>query len=71
MMERYVIVDDPLENRNRDARMTKNRGPVEAAGVLKSTLARTATGEVLTLERRSQRRLQKKSFIAKARRDAA
>ena len=71
MMERYVIVDDPLENLDRDARMTKNRGAVEAAGELKSKSARTAADEVFTLERRSRRRLQKKAFIAKAHSDAA
>ncbi len=64
-------MDDPLEYLDRDARMTKNRGAVEAAGVLKSKSARTAADEVFTLERRSRRRLQKKAFIAKAHSDAA
>lgn len=71
LIEGYGIVIDPLENRNREARMTKNPGAVEAAGELKSKSARTAADEVFTLERRSRRRLQKKAFIAKARSDAA
>ncbi len=62
---------DPNEKPNRDVRLTKDGTVADFKIDANSESSRGMAGDVFDLELLSRRRLQKKFFIAKARRDVA
>jgi hypothetical protein len=67
----YGIMTNPDENSTRERGSTKNGSVVDPDGDVRSKTPRPIAEKIFQLERIGRRRLQKKLFIAKGRRDVA